>query len=118
MKQSLVRSVINRLISGSTPRSTGVRPVPRYSPSTLTVQSGVTGTERSLEMYASWRSHHPDDFKPVNCPRCYRPSEETLIHPKAGRLKWCKTCKLVYNKDGVVYDVLADYEKQWLSEEK
>lgn len=61
------------------------------------------------------RTYHPSEFDGLTCPRCGIEVTIVLIVPRVGRARWCKVCKILFDKDGVLHDVLAWYDKEYLN---
>lgn len=65
-----------------------------------------------------WKQPDENAFDDLYCPKCHRLSRINLIIGSVGRARWCKSCKLVFNRTGVLLDVVKDWEKQWLTKEE
>lgn len=65
--------------------------------------------------YDQWREPHPSEFDELACPRCGRVASVILMLPRTGRARWCKKDKVLFDKSGILLDVLAEYDKEWLN---
>lgn len=67
-----------------------------------------------------YRKPEGEAYKPTKCPRCgqWIALKSSFIHPRLGRSRWCRHCKVLFNHEGIILDVMAWYDKEYLDEDK
>lgn len=57
----------------------------------------------------------PIHYGRLKCPKCGRfvATRHTFIHVAIGRSRWCRHCKVLFNADGLICDVLEWYDQKY-----
>lgn len=74
--------------------------------------------EEWYKLHHVHRQYHPSEFDELPCPKCSRVAVVSLISANVGRARWCRSCKLLFNRDGILLDVLTEHEREWLDEQE